>query len=321
MKAPMNISLDKEHLESHISTRAVMENITEAAVIVDPSGYVVHHNGKFADRFGDKKMSGKLTENVETASGEWSFDKLLGKALSRNGFIPLRLFFRTQQEGNPVSPAYASMLQSRLTGEPMAVLIQLDEQLLRFAQRLNQINDTQREHSKLLRDARMESTTDPLTRLKNRRFIVSYLDLYWHNFKRMQSDCTVIFIDLDHFKRINDTYGHDVGDAVLEKFAEVMRHAARDGDALGRWGGEEFIAVLPQCNADQAGIFLSRLSAVLKEQIFNRNQDPFRVTFSAGAASFSQGRSVEDVIRLADNGVYQAKESGRDRYVIHQVLH
>lgn len=312
----MSIFLDKEELEQHISTRAIMENITEAAVITDHDGNVLHYNNRFSERFYGGHIEGALAEFADVLSYHGSIRQVLHRAFQKNGLIPFRICFRTQAHNNPVTPAYASMLQSRLTGKPMAVLVQLDEQLSRFTARLQDIDKQKRSQGSMLRKARLESTTDPLTGLKNRRFIASYLELYWHNYQRSNDDCTVIFIDLDHFKKINDQQGHDAGDLVLKRFSDLMRHAARDGDALGRWGGEEFIAVLPHCSADQSSIFLTRLQAILKEQIFNRDRNPFTVSFSAGAASFSQSRSVEDVIRLADNAVYSAKEAGRDRFVI-----
>ena len=314
----MSFSLDKEELEQHISTRAIMENITEAAVITDQAGNVLHYNNRFSERLSGGLIDTALPQFADVISRQGSVSEILQRASQKSGLIPFRICLRTQARSDPVSPAYASMLQSRLTGKPMAVLVQLDEQLSRFTARLRDIAEQKRSQGAMLRKARLESTTDPLTGLNNRRFIASYLELYWHNYQRSSDDCTVIFIDLDHFKKINDQYGHDAGDLVLKRFAELMRHAARDGDALGRWGGEEFIAVLPQCTVDQSAIFLTRLQNILKGQIFNRDRAPFSVSFSAGAASLSQSRSVEDAIRLADNAVYSAKEGGRNRFVIHR---
>jgi diguanylate cyclase (GGDEF)-like protein len=126
---------------------------------------------------------------------------------------------------------------------------------------------------------------------------------------------TVAIIDLDHFKGINDRYGHAGGDYVLKEFARVSRGSLRDGDVLGRWGGEEFLLILPDTTLDAALASVERLRALaLAIQVPSSTAgDPARVTFSTGLATTAEGaRSLDEIIARADAALYEAKNQGRD---------
>ena len=142
------------------------------------------------------------------------------------------------------------------------------------------------------------ASTDLLTGLPNRRMLERALG-------RLSADDTVIMLDLDHFKQVNDTFGHAAGDAVLRVFGRVLGGTVRGRDVVGRFGGEEFLVVLP--SVEGADAFLSRLRA---EWLAKR---PFPVTFSAGIAA-SAG-DPDETVSLADQALYQAKKAGRDQWI------
>jgi diguanylate cyclase (GGDEF)-like protein len=142
------------------------------------------------------------------------------------------------------------------------------------------------------------ASTDLLTGLPNRRMLERALG-------RLSADDTVIMLDLDHFKHINDTFGHAAGDAVLRVFGHVLGGTVRGRDIVGRFGGEEFLVVLP--SVEGADAFLSRLRA---EWLTKR---PFPVTFSAGIAA--SGGDPDETLSLADQALYQAKKAGRDQWI------
>jgi diguanylate cyclase (GGDEF)-like protein len=142
------------------------------------------------------------------------------------------------------------------------------------------------------------ASTDSLTGLPNRRMLERALG-------RLSVDDTVIMLDLDHFKQVNDTFGHVAGDAVLRAFGHVLGGTVRGRDNAGRFGGEEFMVILP--SVEGADVFLGRLRA---EWLTKR---PFPVTFSAGIAA-SAG-DPDETVRLADQALYQAKEAGRDQWI------
>jgi diguanylate cyclase len=157
--------------------------------------------------------------------------------------------------------------------------------------------------------------TDELTGLPNRRSIVKVLNDEIARSRRGAA-CSVALIDIDWFKRINDNLGHPVGDEVLRSFAVTMFANIRDPDQIGRYGGEEFLLVLPDTVADTAQLVLDRLRAMVAELDWNALATGLSVTISAGIATFVPGDSSDTILERADRALYAAKAGGRDRIVI-----
>jgi diguanylate cyclase (GGDEF)-like protein len=156
------------------------------------------------------------------------------------------------------------------------------------------------------------ATTDPLTGLLNRRgFFEATAALMTHSRRRM-APVSVLAFDLDHFKSINDRYGHAVGDAVLQMFAKVARDTLRASDVVGRLGGEEFVAVLPSTLAD-AAIAAERVRAALVAASLERNGQRLAATVSIGVSSGSPTAAVDLLLTRADEALYRAKANGRNR--------
>lgn len=154
------------------------------------------------------------------------------------------------------------------------------------------------------RRLRAMAMTDELTRLPNRRALLLFAE---EQLERRQTFCLVAF-DIDHFKRVNDTYGHDMGDEVLRRVADACRSALRRDDRLGRTGGEEFIAVLPRTTAAVAVEVAERL----RNAVASSEGEP-KVTISLGVSEWSEGDSFATLAKRADESLYRAKEGGRNR--------
>ena len=151
--------------------------------------------------------------------------------------------------------------------------------------------------------------TDPLTGLMNRRGLDDELAA------RLASGaggCVALF-DLDHFKQVNDTYGHPAGDEVLRRFATLARSSVRDQDMVARLGGEEFAVVLPEATIEQARLVCDRLRCAVADARMRVEGVVIAVTVSGGVARYSEGQKVDDVLRVADVALYRAKSDGRDR--------
>jgi len=160
------------------------------------------------------------------------------------------------------------------------------------------------------------STRDGLTRQLNHRAIYDRLTEELERARRYRYSLSVILCDMDHFKEVNDTYGHLAGDAVLREGAAVLRTSLRAGDLLGRYGGEEFLAVLPQVDLEAAGAAAERLRLALEGlPVLLPSGAEARITASFGVASLAElGASATSdlLVSLADRRLYEAKAAGRN---------
>lgn len=158
------------------------------------------------------------------------------------------------------------------------------------------------------------SRTDALTKIANRRAFFEALEAEKERATRYEFPLTLAYLDVDHFKRINDRFGHAAGDKLLATVAKTMQENVRQPDVIARLGGDEFAVLLPETAADAAAAVLRKLHAVLDAKM-RRGHWP--VTFSLGAATFQPPpNSVQDMISKADEAMYAAKTSGRDRVIV-----
>ena len=166
------------------------------------------------------------------------------------------------------------------------------------------------------------ATMDLLTGVLNRQALLSRLDAELDRAARYGHQLSIILVDIDHFKRLNDTYGHVAGDQMLHAVAEVLRASVRGVDIVGRYGGEEFMVVLPETDVDAAATLAEKLRRfVALRSLALEDGSVVSVTLSAGVAGgFGSHLNLETLVRDADNAMYSAKALGRDQvYVFHEV--
>lgn len=182
---------------------------------------------------------------------------------------------------------------------------QLEEQVKQQTQKLKKANQVLFELS----------NTDPLTGLKNRRAIEKQLAENHHNLERNKQHYSLAIIDIDHFKTLNDQYGHSCGDEVLKKLAVTLTYYLDQNSHIARWGGEEFLIVLPECNLQTAYQVLETLRQETEKNTLNCNNQKIKVTFSAGVASTEQHQysSTQELFQQADLALYAAKADGRNQ--------
>jgi diguanylate cyclase (GGDEF)-like protein/PAS domain S-box-containing protein len=171
---------------------------------------------------------------------------------------------------------------------------------------------------RLRESLRDQSIRDPLTGLFNRRFMQESLDRELQRARRKGRPLAVIFIDIDHFKRFNDVFGHDAGDAVLRAFAQLLTSFFRGDDVVCRYGGEEFALILPESNEQDAACRMSQFGARVKGMVVFHEDKPLdQISVSVGIAAFPEhGPSIEALLRAADQALYLSKAEGRDRISI-----
>lgn len=170
------------------------------------------------------------------------------------------------------------------------------------------------ENAKLYREAQELAVTDGLTRLMLRRPLLERVEQELHRGQEQGSPTSLVMIDIDHFKSVNDTYGHPAGDAVLKDVATILRRSVRDVDVCGRYGGEEFIVLLPQTDLGGALLVAERIREAVRARPFELRGEQRQVTISLGVACApAQGHDAKTLIEAADGALYASKNAGRDR--------
>jgi diguanylate cyclase (GGDEF)-like protein len=158
------------------------------------------------------------------------------------------------------------------------------------------------------------ATTDGLTGLVNHRTFQEKLSDYLSRAKRYDSKIAVILSDIDHFKLVNDTYGHPMGDEVLRQVSKVLKKDIRDVDLVARYGGEEFVIVIENTSKEEAYVLANRIREEVKSLVFTSNQVEFNVTISMGFSIFpDSGDNKQKIIDFSDKALYYSKENGRDQ--------
>ncbi|WP_456470408.1 diguanylate cyclase [Caminibacter sp.] len=200
------------------------------------------------------------------------------------------------------------------------IAISLDKELDEFATEMKKEDE---EIEKLKRKIQMleskvkelskEVKTDFLTKIANKKGIEEELNKQESFYKRYKTNYSVVFFDIDHFKNINDMFGHDAGDAILKNLGLLFKRYARDIDLIGRFGGEEFVAILPNTDKKGAYKFAEKIRQIIENTKFMYKNTRINVTVSGGVAERKEVSSKEELLKKADERLYLAKRSGRNR--------
>jgi diguanylate cyclase (GGDEF)-like protein len=158
-----------------------------------------------------------------------------------------------------------------------------------------------------------ESIHDVLTGVLNRKALMEKIDDYNNKNKSLG----IIMIDIDNFKIINDTYGHLVGDQILKEFTAIISNTIRKSDFVGRYGGEEFLAVIPDLDVDEVKTIAERIRKNIESETFHIGSLSLKITASLGVYVLTEKTKIEDAIKLADDALYEAKKSGKNKVIIY----
>jgi diguanylate cyclase (GGDEF)-like protein/PAS domain S-box-containing protein len=288
--------------------REIIENMYDGVYLVDPQRRILFWN-KAAER-----ISGFPAEKV---IGSHCFDNILnhvtenGTQLCQTG-CPLHAtladgqvreaeVFLHHADGHrvPILVRTAALKdrEGKITG---AVEVFSDNSLL----------FSTRHHMRKLQET---VSLDPLTGIGNRRRMETRLQYALAEFQQHRLRFGILFIDIDYFKRVNDTHGHDVGDQVLRMVANTLRKNIRGDDTVARWGGEEFIVLLSNIELEGLEAVAEKLRVLIKASSITVNGKPLHVTISIGGALIRQEDDIPSLLRRADQNMYQSKLAGRDR--------
>ncbi len=189
--------------------------------------------------------------------------------------------------------------------------------MLRIKELHDAVERRERELARINLELQRMAVTDGLTGLYNRRHIEERVREMFEHSLRLHEPLSVVLFDLDHFKSVNDTHGHQVGDEVLRQLAQLLKKVARDIDRVGRYGGEEFLVVLPGTVLDAAVTFAERARQEVEGFVFQFEGGTLRRTMSCGVAGWPHPRirNYDELVKAADDALYVAKERGRNRAI------
>jgi diguanylate cyclase (GGDEF)-like protein len=167
---------------------------------------------------------------------------------------------------------------------------------------------------KTKKDLEISALTDPLTKLLNRRAILTHIQYEKNRFERNRKPFTLLLGDIDGFKGFNDKYGHECGDYVLVLVAQTMKSLVRKVDSVARWGGEEFLLLLPDTGLEGGRTTAEKIRQSIASHTFNYNQIPLTVTMTFGVSTFaySCSQDIDDCIRSVDLVMYEGKQKGKN---------
>ncbi len=207
-----------------------------------------------------------------------------------------------------VKPFKPKLLLARIRG---------GQRVVRLQEQVEEDKKLQREQvaklAVLNRRLKAAAMTDALTDLPNRRYAMKRLEMEWANCARSDTPFAVVMLDIDHFKQVNDTYGHDAGDVVLQATARAISRSLRAGDTCARMGGEEFLVICPNTDEESAWQVAERIRSVIEANVLDMPSFKGSVTASLGLASRYEGATIDGLLKLADEAVYAAKHGGRNR--------
>jgi diguanylate cyclase (GGDEF)-like protein len=182
--------------------------------------------------------------------------------------------------------------------------------------KINSLENETSDYKERLAEQRFKSLQDTLTKLPNRAAYDERIALEFNTFNRSNHDLCLVVIDIDHFKSVNDTFGHSAGDKTLQVLANALKKSVRVTDFIARFGGEEFVIVMPNSDLKSIEAPLEKIRKTIKAIPFKFKNKNLRITISIGASQFKTNDSIVEVFDRADAALYEAKNSGRDRIIL-----
>lgn len=315
-------SIFRHLIPSHaisLRVREAFDSLAEGVLVLNENEQVVLANRAFEAASGQSTgdLIGKRVCELPFIPKQQADDQHLPwkQSIAQDSFVRGSLIcYGENSKTFSVNSAPIRDKQGRTTGvlasfEDVTVLERKKDELGQLVERLHRSREeVQRQNRELEKLANQ----DPLTGCHNRRSFFELFDSLWLNAQRLQSPLSVVMLDIDHFKSINDKFGHCVGDEVLKKVAETLKTPLRESDLLCRYGGEEFVIVMPQTRIEQAAIVCERLRLAIAEIEFGE----LRPTASFGLSASSESpRDPQELLNQADRSLYVAKHSGRNQTV------
>ncbi len=289
--------------------REILDNLYDGVFFIDKNCLITYWNR------GSAELTGYSFEDVHGKNYYEIFQPLdkEGNHLSEIDVCPIKRALQIQELLE--IEAYIRHKEGHLL--PISIRIapvrEVDQQII-VAVEIYSCNSPRYVMRQRLEELQEMAMHDPLTGIANRRFIEINLATRMEELKRYDFGFAVVFLDVDHFKQVNDTYGHQVGDRLLKMISTTIANSLRSFDIIGRWGGEEFVVLLVNPRPDALFALADRLRRLVENsELTNENGETIKVTVSVGATDAIQNDTVESLIHRADRLMYESKKNGRNR--------
>lgn len=299
-------------IDKHISMDVILNNIKNPALVLSLSGKIARINRRCQQFLPNVREGRLLGEYCEEAGVFGSLRQMIRHARSASGLHPCRLqAIQTEAPGSWLG--FFSVLCSQITHKPIAILLEVDDHKVERENRLLALDQDADKQLTALRQFHQDGIHDSLTGLKNRRYMDSFLKMECDLINRQSVGGTLVVVDIDHFKRVNDIYGHNAGDKVISAVARRLEKRLRDSDVACRWGGEEFVLFLHNTSGHRAFSTCEELRTLIQQHQVEIESRSLSVTASFGITSLQTQDSPHSVFARADKALYQAKTMGRNQ--------
>lgn len=294
-------TLQKALEKANSRFRAIVDSANDGVISIDTNETILFANNAAKHIFQNNHLVGQ------------SINSLLPKKFRSKHSQYLKSFEHSNVPSRPMHMR-ADVMGLRKDGSHVPLEISIARISVEGETEMTALVRDTTEKNKLIRELNHISTIDKLTSLYNRRYAESLVQTEFERAKRYASPLSLLFIDIDHFKRFNDNFGHSVGDRILQSVASIIHANVRDVDSACRWGGEEILVVAPGLTIDAALILSERLRGSVAAAKVDYKSRELSVTVSIGLASLSNEHSyAEELIETADENMYTAKRNGRNQ--------
>jgi diguanylate cyclase (GGDEF)-like protein/PAS domain S-box-containing protein len=301
-------------MKDNVFYRSILDSIEEGIYFVDTQRRITFWNK------GAEKITGFSSDEVVN---KFCYNNILnhvnsdGKKLCMNG-CPLHASLSTGEEKN------GSVFLHHKLGHRVPVKVHVN--VIKDGETIvGAVETFVRESDEFVNDYQLQELKslayqDQLTEIPNRRFLESQLESHIIKVSRSKLTIGVAFIDIDFFKKVNDTYGHNVGDEVLKMLSKTMKSATRNTDIIGRWGGEEFLVIYNHVTHDIMKIVCEKLRMLVESSGLRIEDKEIKITISVGATLINQEDTIEAIVQRADECLYKSKATGRNKVTLWEPL-
>jgi diguanylate cyclase (GGDEF)-like protein/PAS domain S-box-containing protein len=294
-----NNRLDLHNKSIH---QTLLENIPKGIMLTNKSGIIEYVNKYFEKitLYSSKEVIGKNANVLKSGHHTKKFYEKLWNKIQNEGFYNGEVLNR--KKNGEVYPQRVSITALYTQG-------QINSYIAIFSD-ISEEKEVLEKLKKQKRVYEQKAHTDYLTKIYNRGKFDNILEYEYKKYQRYNEPFCLIFLDIDYFKKINDEFGHDVGDNVLVQLSHLISQNIRQSDTFARWGGEEFVILLSQTQLNVAYDFANKLREIIKHYVFTHVK---QLTVSMGVVEFNENQTLEAFIKKADTALYLAKENGRNR--------